>query len=65
MEEVESKLDSLFDIRPSIGVQVIPVPKFKESTAPPAYYFPAPVDRVGLCISISYYFKEQKRKFLC
>lgn len=38
LDEVNSGLGEAFDIRPESGVEVRPVPKFSEATAPGAYY---------------------------
>jgi len=38
LDEVNQGLDSAFDKRPKLGVEVRPVPKFSEATAPGAYY---------------------------
>jgi uncharacterized protein (DUF885 family) len=38
LDEVNAGLGSAFDVRPSLGVAVQPVPEFAEATAPAAYY---------------------------
>lgn len=38
LDEVNQGLDSAFDKRPKLGVEVRPVPTFSEATAPGAYY---------------------------
>ena len=44
IDEIDPHLDDLFDLRPSSGVAVEPVPAFMESTAPGAYYEAPPLD---------------------
>ena len=38
IEEIDSKLEPYFDVRPAAGVEVRRVPEFSEKTAPGAYY---------------------------
>jgi uncharacterized protein (DUF885 family) len=38
LDEIDSKLDDYFDVRPKSGVLVKRIPVFKEKTAPGAYY---------------------------
>lgn len=45
IDDVNRKLDNLFNVRPQVGVKVEPVPEFAQATAPGAYYRPAPFDR--------------------
>ncbi len=47
IDEIAAKTDTLFDLKPSIGVKVDSVPHFMEVTSPQAYYKPAPLDRSG------------------
>lgn len=44
LDEVNQGLDSAFDRRPKLGVEVRPVPSFSEATAPGAYYSGGSID---------------------
>lgn len=44
IDDADSRLDSAFDLRPKIGVEVERVPPFREKTAPGAYYQPPAFD---------------------
>lgn len=44
IDDINSKLEPMFATDPKAPVNVDPVPKFKEETAPFAYYFPAALD---------------------
>ncbi len=44
LDEVNHGLDSSFDVRPKLGVEVKAVPEFSEKTAPGAYYQPGSFD---------------------
>jgi uncharacterized protein (DUF885 family) len=44
LTEINKGLDSSFNVRPKLGVEVKPVPAYSEATAPGAYYSPGAVD---------------------
>ncbi|MFZ6674666.1 DUF885 domain-containing protein [Undibacterium sp. Xuan67W] len=44
LDEVNKGLDSSFDVRPKLGVEVKAVPEFSQATAPGAYYNPGAFD---------------------
>lgn len=44
LDEVDAGIGDLFDVRPSVGVQVRRVPEFRQATAPGAYYDAPPFD---------------------
>lgn len=44
IDEINLGLDSSFDVRPKVGVEVKRVPEFAEKTAPVAYYNPPALD---------------------
>jgi uncharacterized protein (DUF885 family) len=44
VEEITERLDDYFDLMPKVGVDVEPVPSFKEAASPLAYYFPPALD---------------------
>ncbi len=44
IDEIDSRLEPYFDVRPRTGVQVRRIPVFKEKTAPGAYYNPPSMD---------------------
>jgi len=44
IDEVNAGLDPYFSVRPKLGVEVKPVPSFKEASAPGAYYEPGALD---------------------
>jgi len=45
IDDVNRKLDKVFDVRPEASVRVEPVPAFQQANAPGAYYQPPPFDR--------------------
>jgi uncharacterized protein (DUF885 family) len=45
LADVETKLDAVFEVKPSAGYEVQRVPPFREAGAPLAYYVPASLDR--------------------
>jgi uncharacterized protein (DUF885 family) len=44
VEEVTGRLDDYFDLMPRAGVEVQPVPSFREASSPFAYYHPPAMD---------------------
>lgn len=44
IDEIDAGLDGLFDVRPTVGVEVHRVPEFRQETAPGAYYNTPPFD---------------------
>lgn len=44
INEIDTGMSEIFDIRPKLGVKVVPVPEFKQSGAPGAYYNPPSMD---------------------
>lgn len=44
VQEVTGRLDDYFDLMPSAGVEVQPVPSFREASSPFAYYQPPAMD---------------------
>jgi len=38
LDDIDARLDPYFDVRPKTGVEVRPIPAFKEKTSPVAYY---------------------------
>jgi uncharacterized protein (DUF885 family) len=44
IDEVDAGMSEVFDLRPAVGVEVEPIPAFKEKTAPGAYYQPPSLD---------------------
>jgi uncharacterized protein (DUF885 family) len=44
LDEINAGLDSAFNIRPKAGMEVVRIPKFKEKTAPGAYYQQPAID---------------------
>ncbi len=38
LDDIDARLDPYFDVRPRSGVEVKPIPAFKEKTSPVAYY---------------------------
>ncbi|UXI69568.1 DUF885 domain-containing protein [Tahibacter amnicola] len=44
IDDINGKLDSAFDVRPKLGVEVKPVPEYAQATAPGAYYQPGSFD---------------------
>jgi len=44
LDEFDANLDSVFNIRPQAGMEVVRIPAFKEKTSPGAYYEPPALD---------------------
>mgnify|MGYP001818210113 FL=1 len=44
LDEFDTKLDSVFNIRPEAGMEVVRIPEFKEKTSPGAYYQQPSID---------------------
>jgi len=44
IDEIDSNLGAVFDVRPTVGVEVQRIPEFRQATAPGAYYNTPPFD---------------------
>jgi uncharacterized protein (DUF885 family) len=44
VDEMDAETDRFLDVRPAVGVKVVPVPEFKEEKASGAYYNSPPLD---------------------
>ena len=44
IDEIDAAMGEYFNLRPSVGVEVVRVPEFSEATAPGAYYQPPSLD---------------------
>jgi uncharacterized protein (DUF885 family) len=44
LDDIDSKMDAVFNIRPKAGMEVVRIPEFKEKTSPGAYYEQPSID---------------------
>ncbi|MFZ6844555.1 DUF885 domain-containing protein [Undibacterium sp. RuTC16W] len=67
LDEVNKGLDSSFDVRPKLGVEVKAVPEFSQATAPGAYYNPGAFDgsRPGIFYANMRDTKENPKFTMC